>query len=194
MLADYAGREERPWETVQEADVRRLLQLQAEGYARLAADGRRTVEEQRGKYAAYALALWRQLRASGKTAEEISTADAQIAELAKLAAAAPAETRALPLTKVRFDMTGDVTLPQGIAYLRQAVSRLGCQLSADEAALDAAGVDMQRVYRPRLKAATFMEIDRRFLRRAGVMSQREGDEIRIVAVKKQQSNPPVPSP
>jgi predicted esterase len=182
-LDEYATRADRPWEKVRDAAERELLLVQAEGYARVAGDGRGPAGDQRGQYAKYAIALWQRIRTATNDAEAIAAADAQIAALEKIAAAAPAEAKPMPLGRARFDLSGDVTLAQGVAYLRTAVARLGYELEMDEAAVRAAGVDLNKVHHPRLKAVEFEDIDRRFLRRAGVMSQRQGKIIRLVPVE-----------
>jgi hypothetical protein len=84
---------------------------------------------------------------------------------------------------VRFDMQGDVTLGEGIAYLRGALAPIGYELVVDEEALRAAGVDFQKRYQPQLKAVKLQDIDRRFLRPAGVKMQRSGREVRLAPVE-----------
>lgn len=185
LIDELAARADRPWEKVRDAAERELLLVQAEGYARVAGDGRGAAGNQRGQYAKFALSLWQRIRSSTHDAEAIAAADAQIAALEKIAAQAPAETNVVPLRRARFDVNGDVTLAQGIEYLRAAVGRLGYELTMDEAAIRAAGVDLDKLYHPRLKAVEFDDVDRRFLRRAGVMSQRKGNAIRIAPIKAQ---------
>jgi predicted esterase len=181
-LDEFAARADRPWERARAAAERDVLLVQAEGYARVANNGR-GAGDQRTQYARYAISLWQRIRSSTKDAETIAAADAQIAALEKIAAQAPAAANVVPLQRARFDMTGDVTLTQGIDYLRAAVGRLGYELAMDETAIRAAGVDLEKVHRPRLKAVEFDDIDRRFLRRAGVMSQRKGNVIQIVPIE-----------
>jgi predicted esterase len=183
MIDELAARADHPWEKVRDAADRKLLLVQAEGYARVAGDGRGAAGNQRGQYAKFAISLWQRIRSSTREAEAIAAADAQLAALEKIAAQAPAETNVVPLRRARFDMNGDVTLAQGIEDLRAAVGRLGYVLTMDEAAIRAAGVDLDKLYHPRLKAVEFDDVDRRFLRRAGVISQRKGKVIRIVPTK-----------
>lgn len=183
LLQEYSQRKPRPWEDVRTRERRRLTQLQAEGFDALVFDGRPAVKEQRGRHAQTAITLWKQVRDGADDAELISTADERIAALQDVSAKAPAKAEALPLRRVRFAMNGDVTLKEGIEYLRTALARVGYELHVDDAALRAAGVELDRPLHPRLQAATFEDVDRRFLRRAGVFAQREGAVITILPVR-----------
>ncbi len=180
LLDEHAARDVRPWKAVADAERVKLLTLQAEGYTRLASDGRKTVGQRRGQYAKIAISLWQQLREVSRDAAV--DADAQIAALEKIAVGAPDDAGLIPLDRVRFDMSGDVTLAQGIEYLRVALARLGYELAIDEAAAKAAGVDFDKLYHPRLNAVTLDDVDRRFLRRAGLKMQRRGKIVTLVPV------------
>jgi predicted esterase len=190
LIAEHAAKGDRPWEAVREAERRALLRLQAEGYTQLAGDGRKTVAPQRGAYARYAIALWQELSAGNADPDAIAEAQTYIAELQEIADAAPPEAGLPPLRSVRFDFVGDVTLAEAIEHLRGALAGLGYELVVDDAALRAAGVDFDKLYHPRLRAVTFEDIERRFLRRAGLRVQREGATIRLIAVEAVGEAPP----
>lgn len=184
LIADYTARKERPWEAVRTAENLHLLELGAAGYDDLAFDGRRAVRSDRGKHAKVAIGLWEQLRNGAVGDEELRAHAAErIAALEKVVAEAPATSNRVSLTRVRFNMEGDVTLLQGIEHMRGALAPLGYQLRFDEQALRAAGVDLDAPRKPRIKAGTFKEIDERFFRRAGVRLRRNEGVVEIVPWK-----------
>jgi dienelactone hydrolase len=187
LLREYGQRAERPWEDVRAGERRRLVQLQAEGFDALAFDGRRPVKDQRGRHARRAIALWQQVREATEDAELMAVADERVAALIGVAAKAPAEAEPLSLRRVRFDMSGDVTLIEGLQYMRTALARVGYEMVVDEAALRDAGVVLDRMHHPRLRAATFEEVDRRFFRRAGVFAQRQDATVTILPVRAKQA-------
>ncbi|HYO26233.1 MAG TPA: hypothetical protein VEQ85_14930, partial [Lacipirellulaceae bacterium] len=90
------------------------------------------------------------------------------------------EAEGFPLARARFNVVGDVTLQEGIELMRAALARIGYELRADEEALRAAGAPLDVVQRPRLRAASFAEVDRRFFRRAGVRTVRTGRVIEVL--------------
>jgi pimeloyl-ACP methyl ester carboxylesterase len=185
LIADCTARKERPWEAVRNAENMRLLELGAAGYDDLAFDGRRSVRSSRSKHAKTAIQLWEQLRNGAVGDEELRAHAAErIAALEKNVAEAPPTSNLVSLTRVRFNLDGDVTLLQGIEHMRNALAPIGYQLRYDEQALRAAGVDLDSPRKPRIKAGTFKEIDERFFRRAGVRMRRKEGIVEIVPWKR----------
>ena len=160
-----------------------MLRIQAEGFDALAHDGRPAVRDKRSRHAKSALAVWQQLRARETEPERLAAIDERLAALDRLIAQAPAESTAIPLARFRLNMEGDVTLAQAIDYMRNALARVGYQFTVDKEGLQAAGVDFDKLYHPRLKAVTFDDLNRRFFRRAGVTMQRTDNVVRLVPMK-----------
>ena len=180
LIVEYAARPSRPWEAARAARRAHALALNADGLEKLAHRSRSAVGNQQAAFATGAVRSLKQLRQSTDDADFIATVDARIAALEKIIAD-NRQDAALPLHRVRFDMTGDVTLAEGIDYLRTALARLGYELEVDEAALHEAGVDVKKPYKLRMKAVELKDVDARFLRPAGIKLQRSGkSSIRLV--------------
>jgi predicted esterase len=187
-INEYAARPQKPWEAVRKARRLQVTALHADGLERLAHRGGRMTAHERLAYAKNAVSRLSQLRDVERDAKAMSAMAARIAALEKLIADAPPDAAAVPLNRVRFNMNGDVTLAEGIAYVRSTLARLGYELEVDEAALRDAGVDLEKPYKPRLKSVELNELDRRFFRRAGVKLQRTRKTFRVIPVES--STPP----
>jgi predicted esterase len=191
LIADYAARPQRPWETLRAAETLRIAELSAAGYEELAFDGRRSARSQRGSHATRAIQLWQFVKESPSADEELrNDAAERIAALERVAAEAPASTSRVPLARVRFHLEGDVTLAQGIEHMRNSLAAIGYELRVDEDGLRAAGVNLDAMRRPRIKAGTFQEVNERFFRRAGVQLRRIEGVVEIVPLRQ----PPIAAP
>jgi predicted esterase len=181
LAAEVAARPDRPWEATRARQRVKLLVVQAAGYERLARRG--GVEEfQQAGLVRRAAELWGQVRDESQRAEEVAQARERLAALAPQLDRNAAEPVMLPLGRVRFKVTGKVTLGEAIGYLRGAVAGLGYRLEFDQEALKAAGVDFDKVRTLNMPAATFEQVERRLLRPAGLKTQRVKNVIRIVPV------------
>ena len=181
---EYSSRVDRPWEKIRAAQDAKRIGIQAEGYTKLALDGGKSFRPQRAQFAKAAIFYWQQLVATNDGGEATAETRTKIAELEKIVAEAPPDAGLVPLDQLRFKMDGDVTLAEGIEDLRAALAPLGYELTMNEAAIRAAGVDLDKAYRPRMKAATFNDIKERFLRRAGLRVRRQGNVIELLPDEK----------
>ncbi|BBO33021.1 alpha/beta hydrolase [Lacipirellula parvula] len=183
LLEEYERRAERPWIEEQRRAKLAIDQIDAEGYARLAAYPASALAVDRGSVLRFALSAWRQLEKQAKTAEDRAAAAAQIAELERLTTEAPKqdlESKPMPLAKVRFRMVADVTLAEGIDYYGKVLAQLGYRLEVDESAKSTIAAGRERIIKLNLPAASFSDVDRQFLRRNGLKSVRKGREVRLL--------------
>ncbi len=185
LLADYAARKPRPWETARDARRLQSLRLTADGLDRLAHRSGSQSAGQQPAYAAQAIQSLKRLKASSPEATSHAEIDARIADLEKIAAKRTAT--AIPINRVRFDMKGDVTLAEGIEHLRAALARIGYEVVIDEQTLRDAGVDLDKPCKPRLQGVELDAIEGRFLRPAGVKLQRKGRVVSFVPVSPKES-------
>ena len=180
ILSELASRADRPWEAIRQAEEAKWLKHQAEGYDRLAFDGRPAARRTQARSAQHAIRLWNEYRRQAVDPQAIAHARGRIAELSNRLTAVPPESQAIPLKQFRLAMEGDVTLGQAIDCLRQALVAVGYELQVDESELRAGGAAFDSVFRPRIKAGTLDDIDRRFFRRAGVRLQRVGTVVKLI--------------
>ena len=106
-----------------------------------------------------------------------------MAALAELASNASSESKLVPLNRFRFNMEGEVTLAQGIEYMRTALASLGYRVQVDEAELQTAGIDLDKMYSPQIKAAKLSEIESKFFRRAGLRMHRENEIVELLPIE-----------
>jgi len=180
LLKEYEERSPKPWQHVRQEQQFNNIRLQAEGYQRLASDNHRSLRNSRSQYAGLAIQFWKQLRSQATDPQLRSEADEQLAALEDVLAEAPAESRYVSLDRVRFEMSGDVTLAEGIGYLQQSLGTIGYRLQVDRAELEAADVAFDQVHRPRIKAGTLRDIERQFLRPAGLRMEQSPGVVTLV--------------
>ena len=175
-LSEYQTRSPQPWLAERKNATRRLARIEAAGYERLALRSDVSLRAQRGTLLQLAIQSW-------EAAQEGTEADVElkkrVARLREKLAETPVKERTIPISQVRFRLVGEVTLAEGIERLRNAFASLGYELrvaSAAEAIIDGAG---ERRIKLDLPAATFSEVDRRFLRRHGLKGVRKGSVIQL---------------
>lgn len=183
LITEYERRTERPWMVEQEKVQRRVDRAEAEGYERLATRGEPAIRSQRGALLQRAVQFWEELATESKEPLEQAEAAAKLIVLRELAAKAPVEKGAVPLGDIRFGLVGEVTLAEGVEYLRRALAPLGYKMTVDaDAELIIAGGGERKI-KLDLPAATFSDVDRRFLRRNGLKSVRKKNVIQLMPLE-----------
>jgi len=175
-LAEYAAHADRPWQRQRDDEVRRLMRLQAAGVGSLALRG----GPSQGELARQAVALWEALLQDNSDRHDFDVANSQLPALRALAERAENEAKPTPLNRVRFNLTGEVTLREGLGHLERALAALGYKLSVDESALRAAGVDFERKFSLKLPAGRLEDVNRTFFRPAGLRMVRTKNVIAVV--------------
>lgn len=182
LLSEYDQRPDKPWLADQQRKELKLLNIEADGYERLARSSEPSLRSQRAALAANAKHRWDQLALQGDERQQ-AEATQRLEELEKWLARIPAsesKTAAVPMAKVRFEMVGDVTLAEGIGHFEQVLAKLGYRLKIDptaEPVIAASGDDKIKLEMP---AAPYSEVDRRFFRRHGLKLVRKGTEVKVL--------------
>jgi dienelactone hydrolase len=185
LLDEFDKRADKPWLAEEQRQATKLLRIEAAGYERLARQNEPTLRGQRAALTAQAKQRWKQL-ALGDDANLQVEAKERLAELEKWAARAPAggvKQAAVPLGKVRFELVGEVTLPEGIERFRRVLEQLGYQLVVDEQANPVIAAGRERQIKLDLPAATYNDVDRRFFQRNGLKLVRKGSVIQLMAME-----------
>ncbi len=181
LLDEVEAREDRPWEEAFAEEDRRLRLLDAEGLHRVAtARLRSSLSHRRGQYARAAIAAWQRLYDESKDEAFRQDAQRRLAELKKISTARPPREGPTPLRNVRFKMTGEVSVREGLERLGASLRALGYRLEIDEQAISGAQIDLDRRLSLSLGAVPLERAFRALLRPVGLKAQRRGESIHIV--------------
>lgn len=180
-LSEYQARSPQPWLAERKNATRRLARIEAAGYERLALRSDVSLRAQRGTLLQLAIQSWEDAQEDNEADVEIQE---QVARLREKLAETPAKERTVPISQVCFRLVGEVTLAEGIEHWRNALATLGYELRinpAAEAIIETAGEQRIKLDLP---AATFNEVDRRFLRRHNLKGMQKGNVITVEPLQK----------
>jgi len=185
LLSEFDQRADKPWLADQQRKELTLLNIQADGYERLARSSEPSLRSQRAALAANAKHRWDQLALQGDQRQQ-AEATQRLEELKKWIARMPAseaKTAAVPMAKIRFELMGEVTLAEGIGHFEQVLAKLGYRLQIDPTAEPVIAASGDAKIKLEMPAAPYSEVDRRFFRRHGLKLVRKGTEVKVLPEK-----------
>ncbi len=192
ILIEYEQRADKPWLAAQRKQELNLLNIEADGYERLARSSEPSLRSQRAALAANAKHRWDQLAQQGDERQQ-AEATQRLEELEKWIARMPASeanTAAVPMAKIRFELMGEVTLAEGIGRFEQVLAKLGYRLLVDPTAEPVIAASGDAKIKLEMPAATYSEVDRRFFRRHGLKLVRKGTEVKVMPEEDKQEAAP----